>query len=162
MNLKYAVFDLDGTLLDSLHVWKDVDEKFLGRRGIEVPTDYFAAIRAMKFYDTAIYTINRFGLSEDPYELFQSFTTLKEVQRGKGFPDIYLKAASKLSCKPCECAVFEDILPGIEAAKGAGFYTVGVFEECAREEIEQIMRKSDLYIESFKDLLCLNNLFFTK
>lgn len=221
MNLKYAIFDLDGTLLDSLHVWKDVDEKFLGRRGIEVPKDYFSAIRTMKFYDTAVYTINRFGLSEDPYEimdewnllaqdayandvklkpyakefllnlyeegikigvataadeinfipalknngvyeLFQSFTTLKEVQRGKGFPDIYLKAATKLECKPCECAVFEDILPGIEAASGVGFYTVGVFEEYAREEMEQIILKSDLYIESFKDLLRPDNLFFTK
>ena len=136
--------------------------KFLGRRGIEVPKDYFSAIRTMEFFDTAVYTINRFALSEDPYELFQSFTTLKEFQRGKGFPDVYLKAASKLECKPCECAVFEDVLPGIEAANGAGFYTVGVFEEYAREEMEQIMLKSDLYIESFKDLLRPDNLFFTK
>ena len=32
-NIEGAVFDLDGTLLDSSWVWEKVDEKFLGDRG---------------------------------------------------------------------------------------------------------------------------------
>ena len=34
---KAAIFDLDGTLLDSMGVWDQVDIDFLGKRGIEVP-----------------------------------------------------------------------------------------------------------------------------
>ena len=39
-NIEGAVFDLDGTLLDSSWVWEKVDEKFLGDRGFQVPDDY--------------------------------------------------------------------------------------------------------------------------
>ena len=38
-NIEGAVFDLDGTLLDSSWVWEKVDEKFLGDRGFQVPDD---------------------------------------------------------------------------------------------------------------------------
>ncbi len=37
MNFKGAVFDLDGTLLDSMEVWKNIDIEFLSKRGLEVP-----------------------------------------------------------------------------------------------------------------------------
>ena len=29
-----AIFDLDGTLLDSMGVWRKIDEDFLGKRGV--------------------------------------------------------------------------------------------------------------------------------
>ena len=31
------IFDLDGTLLDSMWVWGEVDRRFLARRGIALP-----------------------------------------------------------------------------------------------------------------------------
>ena len=34
-----VIFDLDGTLVDSMWVWEKVDETFLGQLGIEVPSD---------------------------------------------------------------------------------------------------------------------------
>ena len=34
MQFQGAIFDLDGTLLDSMGVWEDIDRAFLGRRGI--------------------------------------------------------------------------------------------------------------------------------
>ena len=40
MNFKGAVFDLDGTLLDSMEVWKNIDIEFLSKRGLEVPKGY--------------------------------------------------------------------------------------------------------------------------
>ena len=40
MKIKGAIFDLDGTLLDSTWVWKQVDVEFLGRYGHDVPEDY--------------------------------------------------------------------------------------------------------------------------
>ena len=32
-----AIFDLDGTLLDSMNVWRKIDVDFLGKRGFQVP-----------------------------------------------------------------------------------------------------------------------------
>ena len=40
-----AIFDLDGTLLDSMGVWRKIDEDFLGKRGFIVPDDYLVAIQ---------------------------------------------------------------------------------------------------------------------
>lgn len=66
MKIKGAIFDLDGTLLDSTWVWKQVDVEFLGRYGHDVPEDYSDAIKAMGFEQVANYTIGRFGLPLTP------------------------------------------------------------------------------------------------
>ena len=60
---KAAIFDLDGTLLDSMGVWDQVDIDFLNKRGIEVPPDYMTKVSAMQFRQIAEYTIARFGLT---------------------------------------------------------------------------------------------------
>lgn len=61
-----AIFDLDGTLLDSLWVWQKVDEEFFARRALPLPGDYVTCIASMTFRETAGYTIARFGLRETP------------------------------------------------------------------------------------------------
>ncbi|RSX56122.1 beta-phosphoglucomutase [Bifidobacterium dolichotidis] len=77
---KAAIFDLDGTLLDSLGVWKKVDEIFLARRGFEVPDDYMQAIAPLQFREVAAYTIERFGLDETEDALMQEWDELAAYQ----------------------------------------------------------------------------------
>lgn len=67
--IKAAVFDLDGTLLDSMHIWNEIDCAFLTRRGIAVPADYMLEVAHLGSYQTAVYTKKRFGLSESPEEM---------------------------------------------------------------------------------------------
>ena len=43
-DFKGHIFDLDGTLTRSNHVWSKIDEEFLGKRGIKVPEDYFKQV----------------------------------------------------------------------------------------------------------------------
>ena len=59
-----AIFDLDGTLLDSLWVWQRVDDEFFAVRGMEKPGDYARAIQGMSFREAAAYTVRRFDLNE--------------------------------------------------------------------------------------------------
>ena len=60
-----ALFDLDGTLLDSAFVWRDVDAQFFARRGIGFDhADYARAVQGMSFREAAVYTARRFGLAE--------------------------------------------------------------------------------------------------
>ncbi|WP_394904847.1 HAD family hydrolase [Bifidobacterium breve] len=76
---KAAIFDLDGTLLDSMGVWDQVDIDFLGKRGIEVPTDYMIKVSSMQFQQIAEYTIARFGLKDTPEELMQEWDDVARV-----------------------------------------------------------------------------------
>ena len=208
---KAAIFDLDGTLLDSMGVWLEVDRVFLARRGIALPDDYAEAISPMGFPAAAAYTKKRFALPEDeetimaewhvlavdayanhvalkhgvldyltslrrrgiPFaaatasqavfylpalrrlgiaDWFSSITEISEVSRGKGNPDIYLRAAEKLGVAVEDCAVFEDIVPGVRGALAGGFYTVAVYDvHCVNRELLRAI--CDRYIYSFSELL---------
>lgn len=68
-DFKGAVFDLDGTLIDSMGVWADIDERFLKGRGITPPPGYTKALKTMGFNQAALYTIKEFGLSDSPEQL---------------------------------------------------------------------------------------------
>lgn len=78
---KGFIFDLDGTLIDSTNVWADIDEKFLGDRGFEVPEDYMQIISPMGAYRTAVYTIERFNLkNETPEDLVNEWLEMAKVE----------------------------------------------------------------------------------
>ena len=64
MHIKAAIFDLDGTLLDSTGIWRQIDEAFLGKRGYAVPDDYFDAVSSMNLQQGAEYTKKRFSLPD--------------------------------------------------------------------------------------------------
>lgn len=61
-NIKAVFFDLDGTLVDSMHVWKEVDIEFLGRFGLHLPPMLQQEIEGMSFKETAIHFKQRFSL----------------------------------------------------------------------------------------------------
>lgn len=74
--IKGAIFDLDGTLLDSMDVWKNIDLEFLGKRGLEIPVDYMQAVSAKSFNECAEYTIKRFSLPETPEMLMREWNDM--------------------------------------------------------------------------------------
>ncbi len=61
-NIEAVIFDLDGTLVDSMWLWKDIDREYLGQFGIKVPSDLQNCIEGMSFTETAQYFIKRFNL----------------------------------------------------------------------------------------------------
>ena len=64
---------MDGTLTKSNHVWSKIDEDFLGKRGIEVPEDYFKQVSAMNFEQAAVYTNDRFSLGENIQDIMKEW-----------------------------------------------------------------------------------------
>ncbi|MHB0999854.1 MAG: HAD family hydrolase [Armatimonadota bacterium] len=58
--------------------------------------------------------------------LFDAAVTCKEVTVGKPNPQVFLLAAEKLGIPPEMCAVFEDSVPGAQAAVASGSVLVGV------------------------------------
>ena len=59
-------------------------------------------------------------------DTFQAIVGAGDVRRGKPNPDVFLRAAELLGTAPSECSVFEDALPGVEAAQRAGMQCVAV------------------------------------
>jgi HAD superfamily hydrolase (TIGR01509 family) len=47
------------------------------------------------------------------------------VARGKPHPDLFLYAAATMGFEPARCAVVEDAVPGVEAARAAGMTALG-------------------------------------
>lgn len=72
-NDKAAIFDLDGTLLDSMGVWKEIDQRFFARRNIPMPDDYASVVASMQTDAIARYTIDRFHLDECPEDLVKEW-----------------------------------------------------------------------------------------
>ena len=60
--------------------------------------------------------LERLGIGQ----YFDGFVSVKEVKRGKPFPDVYLFACSRLGLEPGECAAIEDSPNGVRSAYGAG------------------------------------------
>ncbi len=106
LDFKAAIFDLDGTLLDSLGVWNKIDKDFLGKRGFKVPDDYVKRISSLSFIQTAEYTIKYFNLHEKTEDVIKEWNCMavneyaynvKLKPHAKEFL-IYLKECGKKIC----------------------------------------------------------------
>ncbi|MDR0424375.1 MAG: HAD family phosphatase [Clostridiales Family XIII bacterium] len=74
--IKAVIFDLDGTLIDSMGVWERIDAEFLAKRGIAVPDGYVDAIATLGAREAAEYTIARFGLPDSADELVSEWNRM--------------------------------------------------------------------------------------
>ena len=77
---KAAIFDLDGTLIDSMYVWEKVDHDFLTERGIPVTAEYTEAVRGMYFESAARYTIEKYGLKESPEQIIHIWLNMARYE----------------------------------------------------------------------------------
>ena len=57
---------------------------------------------------------------------FDEIVSGKEVAHGKPAPDIFLRAAEQIGCRPEDCFVFEDSENGVKAGSAAGCATIMV------------------------------------
>ena len=63
-NIKGAIFDLDGTLVDSMWVWSKIDIDYLKSKGHALPENLNLEICHLSFTQTANYFKERFSLSD--------------------------------------------------------------------------------------------------
>ncbi len=65
--IEAVIFDLDGSLVDSMWMWHAIDIEYLGRFGIPLPDDLQSKIEGMCFHETANYFKANFPIP-DPVE----------------------------------------------------------------------------------------------
>ncbi|RFT23634.1 HAD family hydrolase [Bifidobacteriaceae bacterium GH022] len=100
-----AIFDFDGTLLDSLDVWDKIDEESFAKRGIKVPSDFADSTATMTPRQVADYVIERFGFTDSPEDLmkewqdmaFNAYAKHLPLRKGaKNYVDYLHKTGAKL------------------------------------------------------------------
>ena len=64
-NIDAVIFDMDGTLIDSMWMWEQIDIDYLARFGYTLPADLQESIEGMSFKETADYIHKRFNIPED-------------------------------------------------------------------------------------------------
>ncbi|NLL84651.1 MAG: HAD-IA family hydrolase [Lentisphaerae bacterium] len=118
------------------------DKKFTYDRYLEIikgrltplhgTADFIAACRARNLRLAVASSADRIKVEGNlkqigiPLSHFHAVIDGTMVELKKPAPDIFLLAARQLGVLPAECVVFEDAVSGIEAARAAGMYAVGV------------------------------------
>lgn len=64
-----AIFDMDGTLLDSMPYWKNLGRDYLIARGIPVPEDLQKTLGALTLEEGAVYFREHLGVTESVEEI---------------------------------------------------------------------------------------------
>ena len=57
---KAVIFDLDGTLVDSMWVWTAIDEDYIRKYHLNPPEDFHEAMEGMSYTETAQYFLKIF------------------------------------------------------------------------------------------------------
>ena len=67
MDKPFAIFDMDGTLIDSMIFWKGLASEYLSSKGItHIPADILEQIKPMTMSESAVLFQQEFGLTGDP------------------------------------------------------------------------------------------------
>lgn len=78
-NFKAVIFDLDGTLIDSMGIWFEVDKQYLLKRKIKVPENLFDQVEGgNSFIEIARFFKEKFALPDSLEEIMAEWTSMVE------------------------------------------------------------------------------------
>lgn len=80
---------------------------------------------------------------------FKTIISSDDVENGKPYPDIYLKAAEKLGVDPKGAVAVEDATNGVKSAKAAGMKVIAFKDP---KHNVQDLSEADLIIKSFSEI----------
>ncbi|MBE6067700.1 MAG: HAD family phosphatase [Clostridium lundense] len=91
-DIKAAIFDMDGTLIDSMWIWNNIDVEYLKKHNITIPSDLKENIEHLSFSQTAQYFKDRFSLEFSIEEITAEWNNMALSQY---INDVTLKPGAK-------------------------------------------------------------------
>ncbi len=105
-NVRGIIFDLDGTLIDSMPAWENIGSNFLRKQGITPPDDLNQTIKTMSFAESARYFIQVYGVAMTEEQVGDEINAMIRENYAKHIPlkpyvretlDQYLKQGIKMA-----------------------------------------------------------------
>ena len=106
MKYELAIFDADGTLFESMYIWKNLGSEYLDLKGIEYKPSINDELRDMSINQAADYLREQYNIKDSKEKMFEDFNSLiedfykNEVSLKSGIEDflIYLKSKNIKMC----------------------------------------------------------------
>ena len=76
MKISGAIFDMDGTLIDSMFIWMDIGKRYLISCGITPRESLLHDIKNMSMWQVSDYFINEYGLKKTHEEIYEGIDLL--------------------------------------------------------------------------------------
>ena len=73
-----AIFDVDGTLLDSMEIWQDLGQRYLAGRGIEAKPGLQEMLNTMSTKQGTEYICEKYNLSEAAEQVLEEIKKMIE------------------------------------------------------------------------------------
>ncbi len=85
-NIRAVILDLDGTLLDSMPLWHEIDLAFLGENGIVPPDNISEIVGKMSIMEWAEYFIREFSMPHTPEQVIRRIEEMAETAYRETIP----------------------------------------------------------------------------
>lgn len=92
-NIDAVIFDMDGTLLDSMWIWPDIDDVFLDKYNLQKPEGFHEGMEGKSYTETAQYFLDLFpSLSQTKEEIMEEWN---EMAHDRYISQVKLKPGAK-------------------------------------------------------------------